>query len=81
MSLTEHITAQRTEHGVPLTLACRALGVAPSTFYEQRAGRRRPPGGAAVKECFATSERHPTAELAEAALTWPPPPEEALSKA
>ena len=61
MSLVEHIAAQRTDHGVPHTVACRALGVAPSTFYERR-GRPPPPrrlrrGGvdAAVRECFDAS--------------------------
>ena len=46
MSLVEHIAAQRTEHGVPHAVACRALGVAPSTFYGGAAGRRRRRGGA-----------------------------------
>ena len=61
MSLVEHIAAQRTEHGVPLTLACRALGVALSTFYEQRsrppsaARRRRGRLDAAVRDCFDAS--------------------------
>ena len=61
MSLVEHIAAQRADHGVPHTVACRALGVAESTFY---AGRGRPPSAArrrrerldaAVKECFEAS--------------------------
>lgn len=61
MSLVEHIAAQRTGFGVPHALACRALGVAPSTFYERRS---RPPSAArvrrerldaAVKECFEAS--------------------------
>ena len=30
----EFIAAQRTDHGVPHAVACRALGVAPSTFYK-----------------------------------------------
>lgn len=61
MSFTEHIAAQRTEHGVPLALACRALGVAPSTFYERRgrppsaARRRRGRLDAAVAACFEAS--------------------------
>ena len=61
MSLVEHIAAQRTEHGVPHALSCRALGVAPSTFYERR-GRapsdarvRREGLDAAVKERFEAS--------------------------
>jgi len=61
VSLVEHIAAQRTGHGVPHTVACRALGVAPSTFY---AARGRPPSpqrmrrgrlDAAVRECFEAS--------------------------
>ena len=61
MSFTEHIAAQRTEYGVPHAVACRALGVAPSTFYERR---RRPPSAArrrrgrldaAVRAVFAAS--------------------------
>ncbi len=61
MSLVEHIAAQRTDHGVPHTVACRALGVAPSTFY---AARGRPPSpqrmrrgrlDAAVREAFDAS--------------------------
>lgn len=61
MSLVEHIAAQRTEFGVPHAVACRALGVAASTFYEQRsrppsaARRRRERLDAAVKECFEAS--------------------------
>ena len=61
MSLVEHIAAQRTEFGVPHALSCRALGVAPSTFYERRsrppsaARRRRERLDAAVKECFEAS--------------------------
>ena len=61
MSLVEHIAAQRTDFGVPHALSCRALGVAPSTFYEQRsrppsaAQRRRERLDAAVKECFEAS--------------------------
>ena len=43
MSVWVHIAAQRTEHGVPHALSCRALGVAESTFY---AGRGRPPSAA-----------------------------------
>ena len=61
MSLTEHIAAQRTDHGVPHALSCRALGVAPSTFYERRsrppsaARQRRERLDAAVKACFEAS--------------------------
>ena len=61
MSLAEHIAVQRTEHGVPHALSCRVLGVAPSTFYEQRsrppsaARQRRERLDAAVRECFEAS--------------------------
>ena len=61
MSLVERIAAQRTEFGVPHALACRALGVAPSTFYERRARApsaaraRRGRLDAAVKERFEAS--------------------------
>ena len=61
MSLTEHIAAQRTDHGVPHAVACRALGVAESSFYERRrrppspAQRRRGELDAAVAACFEAS--------------------------
>ncbi|MXX23520.1 MAG: IS3 family transposase [Acidimicrobiaceae bacterium] len=61
MSLVEHIAAQRTEFGVPHAVTCRALGVAPSTFYERRSRppsavrRRRERLDAAIKECFDAS--------------------------
>lgn len=34
MSVARFIAAQRTEHRVPHTVACRALGVSPSWFYK-----------------------------------------------
>ena len=40
MSVSAHIAAQRTDHGVPHAVSCRALGVAPSTFYKWH---NRPP--------------------------------------
>ena len=55
------IAAQRTEHGVPHAVACRALGVASSTFYKWRdrpptlAQRRRADLDARVKACFEAS--------------------------
>ena len=58
MSICELIAAQRTDHGVPHALSCRALGVAESTFYEQRSRppsatlRRRAQLDAAVRACF-----------------------------
>ena len=61
MSVSAHIAAQRTDHGVPHAVSCRALGVAPSTFYKWRgrpptpAQRRRAALDAAVRECFDAS--------------------------
>ena len=61
MSVSAHIAAQRTEHGVPHAVACRALGVPSSTFYKWRdrpptpAQRRRAEIDAAVRECFDAS--------------------------
>ena len=57
----EFIAAQRTDHGVPHAVACRALGVPSSTFYKWRgrpptpAQRRRADVDAAVKACFDAS--------------------------
>ena len=62
MSVSAHIAAQRTDHGVPHALSCRALGVAPSTFYKWRdrpptpAKRRRAELDAEVKACFDASD-------------------------
>ena len=36
--MTSVIETQRTVHHVPVAVSCRALGVAPSTFYKQRSG-------------------------------------------
>ena len=61
MSLTAHIAAQRTEHGVPHALTCRALGVAESSFYERRSRApsptrlRRERLDVAVRTCFEDS--------------------------
>ena len=61
MSVSAHIAAQRTEHGVPHAVSCRALGVAESTFYKWRsrppapAQRRRAEVDAAVRACFDAS--------------------------
>ena len=61
MSLTGHIAAQRTDHGVPHAVTCRTLGVAESTFYARRsrgpsaAEGRRGRLDAAVRACFEAS--------------------------
>ncbi len=36
MSLASHIASQRTDHGVPQAVTCRALGVSESWFYKWR---------------------------------------------
>ena len=46
MSVSAHIAAQRTDHGVPHAVSCRALGVAPSTFYKWHNRPRRRQSGA-----------------------------------
>ena len=46
MSVSAHIAAQRTGHGVPHAVSWRALGVAASTFYKWRGPPRRQPSGA-----------------------------------
>lgn len=57
----EFIAAQRTDHGVPHAVSCRALGVAESTFYKWRgrpptaAQRRRAALDERVKACFDAS--------------------------
>jgi len=40
MSVASFVASQRTEHGVPHALSCRALGVSESWFYKSR---DRPP--------------------------------------
>ena len=61
MSVSAHIAAQRTEHGVPHAVSCRALGVAESTFYKwlhrppTPAQQRRAEVDAAVRERFDAS--------------------------
>lgn len=61
MSVASHIASQRTEHGVPHAVACRALGVSESWFYKWH---NRPPSarqlrraalGGAVKDSFHAS--------------------------
>ena len=36
MTVASFVAAQRTEHGVPHVISCRALGVSPSWFYKWR---------------------------------------------
>ena len=61
MSVSAHIAAQRTDHAVPHAVSCRALGVAPSTFYKWHnrpptpAKRRRAELDVEVKACFDAS--------------------------
>ena len=58
MSVSAHIAAQRTDHGVPHAVSCRALGVAASTFYKWHnrpptpAKRRRAELDVEVRACF-----------------------------
>ena len=62
MSVSAHIAAQRTDHGVAHAVSCRALGVAASTFYKWRgrpptpAKRRRAELDVEVKACFDASD-------------------------
>ena len=73
MSVSAHIAAQRTDHGVPHAVSCRALGVAASTFYKWRgrpptpAKRRRAELDVEVKACF-DGHTAPTARLGCAPL-------------
>ena len=46
MTVASFIASQRTDHDVPHAVACRALEVAPSTFYKWR---DRPPTPAQVR--------------------------------
>ena len=61
MSTASFIASHRTDHAIPCALACRALGVPPSTFYAQLnhtpppARRRRDGIDAAVAESFRAS--------------------------
>ena len=61
MSVSAHIAAQRTDHAVPHAVSCRALGVAPSTFYKWHnrpptpAKRRRAELDVEVRACFDAS--------------------------
>ena len=61
MSTASFIASQRTDHAIPCALACRALGVPPSTFYAQLnhtpgpTRRRRAEIDAAVAASFGAS--------------------------
>ena len=63
MSTASFIASQRTDHGVPCALACRALGVSASTFYARLNAapsptrRRRAEVDAAVAESFGSLRR------------------------
>jgi putative transposase len=65
MTVASFIAAQRTEHGVPHTLACRALDVPASTFYKWRdrpstpREQRRAELDAAVRASFEDSGGNP----------------------
>ena len=62
MSLAAFVAAQRTDHGVPHAIACRAVGMSESWFYKWRHGepsprrRRRAELDAAVRESFDASD-------------------------
>ena len=61
MNKADFIAAQRTDHGVPHAVSCRALGVAESTFHEQRSRQptptqqRRAGLDTKAKACFVAS--------------------------
>jgi len=61
VSLAAFVAAQRTDHGVPHAIACRAVGMSESWFYKWRHGepsprrRRRTELDAAVREFFDAS--------------------------
>ena len=59
MNKADFTATQRTDHGVPHAVSCRALGVAESTFHAQHSRRptptqqRRAGLNVKVKTCFA----------------------------
>jgi putative transposase len=62
MTVASFVAAQRTDHGVPHVISCRALGVSPSWFYKWRDRRptsrqqRRATLDEAVKRSFDASD-------------------------
>ena len=62
MTVAAHVAAQRTDHGVPHAVSCRALGVPSSTFYKWRnrpatpAEQRRAELDVQVKAAFDASD-------------------------
>ena len=62
MSTAAFVASQRTEHGIPHAVACRALSVSESWFYRWRSGppsqvrARRADLDAAVRDCFEFSK-------------------------
>jgi HTH-like domain len=63
MSVASHIASQRTDHGVPHAVSCRALGVSESWFYKWHRRpatprqRRRVELTSAIREAFEASGR------------------------
>jgi putative transposase len=63
MSVASHIASQRTDHGVPHAVSCRALGVSESWFYKWNRRpatprqRRRVELTSAIREAFEASGR------------------------
>ena len=63
MSVASHIASQRTDHGVPHAVSCRALGVSESWFYKWHRRpatprqRRRIELTSAIREAFEASGR------------------------
>ncbi|MFI9366715.1 IS3 family transposase [Kitasatospora sp. NPDC053057] len=58
MTVAGFIADQRTEHGVPHTIACRALGVSESWFYKWRRRPAEPTGREVRRAELAERIRH-----------------------
>ena len=69
MSTASFIASQRTDHAIPCALACRALGVPPSTFYAQLNHTPSPYAAAAGPR---STPRSPRASEPRAGPTGPP---------